>query len=78
MIILANYLIQGFTFGFKIPYQGPRQLRLSKNLSSFKSKEHILEARITQEMLYRPIAGPFPNIQISPLGLVPKKITGRV
>ena len=74
---LANYLIQGFTFGFRIPYQGPRLFRLSKNLPSIKGKEHILEERITQELLHHRIAGPFqcppfPNIQISPLGLVPK------
>ena len=66
---LANYLIQGFTFGFRIPYQGPRLFRLSKNLPSIKGKEHILEERITQELLHHRIAGPFqsppfPNIQI--------------
>ena len=27
---LANYLIQGFTFGFRIPYQGPRLFRFPK------------------------------------------------
>ena len=26
---LANYLMEGFTFGFRIPYQGPRQFRKS-------------------------------------------------
>lgn len=78
---LANFLIQGFTFGFKIPYKGPRQFRLSKNLSSIEGKEHILQQRIDQELKHQRIAGPFckppfPNIQISPLGLVPKKSPG--
>lgn len=78
---LANFLIQGFTFGFKIPYKGPRQFRLSRNLSSIEGKEHILQQRIDQELKHQRIAGPFckppfPNIQISPLGLVPKKSPG--
>lgn len=78
---LANFLLQGFTFGFKIPYKGPRQFRLSRNLSSIEGKEHILQQRIDQELKHQRIAGPFckppfPNIQISPLGLVPKNSPG--
>lgn len=73
---LANFLIHGFTFGFKIPYKGPRQFRISRNLSSIEGKEHILQQRIDQELKHQRIAGPFcnppfPNIQVSPLGLVP-------
>lgn len=56
---LANFLIQGFTFGFKIPYKGPRQFRLSRNLSSIEGKEHILQQRIDQELKHQRIAGPF-------------------
>lgn len=78
---LSNLLIEGFKFGFEIPYQGPRQFRLSSNLSSIKGKESILMQRIQQELQCSRIAGPFreppfPNIQVSPLGLVPKKSPG--
>lgn len=78
---LASFLTTGFTFGFKIPYQGPRSFRLSKNLSSINGKESILHQRISKELKSKHIAGPFefppfPNIQVSPLGLVPKKTPG--
>ena len=78
---LASFLIRGFTFGFNIPYQGPRVFRLSKNLSSIKGNEIVLHKRISMELQAKRIAGPFdeppfPNIQVSPLGLVPKKNPG--
>lgn len=79
---LSNLLLEGFKFGFKIPNQRPRQFRLSSNLSSIKGKESILMQRIQQELLCSRIAWPFiepppfPNIQVSPLGLVPKKSPG--
>ena len=41
-----HFLIQGFKFGFKIPFQGIQQFRLSKNLPSLKGKEDILKANI--------------------------------
>lgn len=79
---LASFLTKGFTFGFKIPYQGPRSFRLSKNLSSINGKESILHQRISKELQLKHIAGPFEHspfqihIQVSPLGLVPKKTPG--
>lgn len=56
---LASFLTTGFTFGFKIPYQGPRSFRLSKNLSSINGKESILHQRISKELKSKHIAGPF-------------------
>ena len=72
------FLTQGFTAGFRIPYEGPRNFRFSKNLSSLKGQETVLTDRINLELAAGRIAGPFseppfPNIQVSPLGLVPKK-----
>lgn len=77
----ASFLTKGFTFGFNIPYQGPRSFRLSKNLSSINGKESILHQQISKELQLNHIAGPFehppfPNLQVSPLGLVPKKTPG--
>lgn len=68
---LALFLTTGFTFGFKIPYQGPRSFRLSFNLSSINGKESILHQRISKELKLKHIARPFefppsPNIQVSP------------
>ena len=75
------FLIHGFKFGFKIPYQGPRQFRLSKNLSSIRENEHILRGKLAQEIKAGHFAGPFQTpplitFQSSPLGLVPKKKPG--
>lgn len=76
-----KFLTEGFTFGFKIPYTGQRTFRLSKNLSSIQGNEQILYQRIDQELCANRIGGPFTqppftNIQVSPLGLVPKKSPG--
>lgn len=44
---IAPFLTTSFTYGFKIPYQGPWFFRLSKNLSSINGKEIILHQRIS-------------------------------
>lgn len=33
------FLTKGFTSGFRIPYEGPREFRYSNNLSSLKGQE---------------------------------------
>jgi hypothetical protein len=78
---LTNFLVKGFSFGFHIPYQGPRNFRSCKNLPSINSKEKILRSKLEQELKTKRIAGPFvhppfPNLQVSPIGLVPKKNSG--
>lgn len=75
---LYHFLIQGFQVGFRIPFQGDRQFRLSRNLPSLLGKEDILQQKIEQEIKAGRVAGPyddppFKNLQVSPLGLVPKK-----
>lgn len=77
----VQFLVSGFSEGFRIPFQGQRQFRFSKNLSSIKDKQHILLNRINEEILSGRVMGPFQNppfenIQVSPLGLVPKKKLG--
>lgn len=74
----SDFLIDGFSQGFKIPYTGERRFRLSRNLSSLIGKEEILQNKIDKEIEAKRVSGPFlsppfPNIQVSPLGLVPKK-----
>lgn len=78
-----NYLVDGFTFGFKIPYTGDRKFRLSKNLKSAIENIEILKSKIEVEVKNGRVGGPFnhdliplSNLQISPLGLVPKQKQG--
>jgi hypothetical protein len=78
---IQSFLINGFSVGFRIPYTGDRRFRLAKNLSSVHGHENFLHQRLQQELQANRVAGPFrdppfPNIQVSPLGLVPKKEPG--
>jgi hypothetical protein len=70
--------LDGFTYGFKIPFQGERKYRIHENLISAKQSMKTLTDKITKEVLAGRVVGPFQsppftNIQISPLGLLPKK-----
>lgn len=78
----VEFLVDGFTNGFRIPFSGTRQFRLSKNLQSARDHPNILANKIAVELEAGRVAGPFAtppfdNLQISPLGLVPKKEEGQ-
>lgn len=71
-------MIEGFLQGFKIPYTGERRFSLPQNLSSIIGKEEIVQNKIDKEIEAKRVSGPFlslpfPTIQVSPLGLIPKK-----
>lgn len=64
--------------GFKLQYFGPRLPRFSKNLPSLGKQYSVAEQKIDREISLGRVAGPFkqppfPTLQVSPLGLVPKK-----
>lgn len=74
----AQFLINGFEFGFKIPYYGSRCFKKTRNLQSALDNLPILRHKIQKEIEAGRVMGPFkdppfPNCQVSPLGLVPKK-----
>jgi hypothetical protein len=76
-----DFLLHGFQFGFRIPYEGKREFRFSENLLSARNNLDPLKQNISREIKAGRVAGPFDqisfnNIQISPLGLVPKKNPG--
>lgn len=78
----CDRVIQGFTLGFSIRYDGPKQSFELLNHKSAVDQEDILLQMITKEMLINRVAGPFdyppfPNFVCSPLGLVPKKEQGK-
>ena len=75
---IADYLINGFRFGFDIGYTGPRFPWVSKNLASSISNSLAVSQATQKELSWGHIAGPFkeppfPNLHCSPLGAVPKK-----
>lgn len=76
-----QYLLQGFRNGFSLEYQGPRDPFSCPNLKSALENPKVIEDKIKKELECNRIEGPFdikpfPNIRISPLGLVPKKSKG--
>jgi hypothetical protein len=77
-----QFLENGFTNGFRIPYTGKRQFRTSVNLKSAQINPGVLISKIACEVAAGRVAGPFIdppflNLQVSPLGLVPKKEEGQ-
>jgi len=75
---VALELLEGFTEGFSLKYQGPRIPTEAKNLKSVAQAPEIFKKKIEKEISLDRISGPFserplPNLRISPLGLVPKK-----
>lgn len=78
---LTEFLVNGVSSGFKIPFIGQRQFRLSKNVPSFGNHKSIALQKIVQKLHSGRVAGPFAsppfiNLQVSPLGMVPKKNPG--
>ncbi len=74
----AQYVLQGFSFGFPIGYNGPRSPRRAPNLPSARCRPQVITDYLSTECRARNTAGPFPsppfpNLTISPLGVVPKK-----
>ncbi|MEW8547777.1 MAG: reverse transcriptase domain-containing protein, partial [Candidatus Thiodiazotropha sp.] len=77
----AAFLAEGFEFGFKLHYDGPRHSVDSKNLKSVLQNEDLAKEKLDQEIALGRMAGPFPykpisNLRCSPIGLVPKKTGG--
>ena len=75
---MKQFLVDGFSFGFRIKFMGERRPFESPNLKSAREQPHIVTAKLDKELAAGRIAGPFPsppfsNFRCSPLGIVPKK-----
>ncbi|XP_054843457.1 uncharacterized protein LOC129335043 [Eublepharis macularius] len=73
--------LQGFEFGFRIPFRGNRVPFMSPNLKSVVGMEEVVRAKIAKECAEGRVLGPFPSppvpcLRVSPLGVVPKKAAG--
>ena len=74
MTKLCSYLKAGADIG----YIGSRTARFSKNLPTASAQPEIVSENLAKEVALRRVARPFstqpyPNLQVSPIGLVPKK-----
>ena len=68
--------------GAKIGYMGPRTSKESRNLPSANRNPDTIRSNLAKEVELGRTAGPFdnppfPNFQVSPIGLVPKKQPGQ-
>ena len=73
----AALLLNGFSKGFSLQYGGPRIRRDSHCLLSAVQHPNIVKRKLAEELSLGRVAGPFvdrplPNLQCSPIGLVPK------
>lgn len=77
----VKILSDGFRNGFNINYSGPRVETECNNLISATEHEAEMAEKIEKEISAGRIAGPFdskpfPNLRLSPIGVVPKKEGG--
>ena len=78
---VVNTLQSGFTYGFKIDFQGKCHNSISNNLLSAFNNPTVVDLKLSKELEAGRIAGPFDtqlfdNIRVSPLGVIPKKTPG--
>ena len=77
----AEFLLEGFSTGFRIDYEGLRLPTSCKNLISVMQNEDIALDKVMEEVQLGRIAGqfskrPISNLWCSPVGLIPKKTGG--
>ena len=78
----AKFLYLGLTYGFSLHYKGPLVSRFSENHSSSKNRPEVVRTKLEKEIVKGKIAGPydkppFKPFVVSPIGLVPKRDTGK-
>ena len=74
----AAFLSDGFEFGFKLHFEGPRISFECKNLKSVTQNEQLAKQKLQKEVSLGRMVGPFlkkpiSNLRCSPIGLVTKK-----
>ena len=78
----SHYLIKGFQTGFRLGYMGARSPSSCSNLKSCVEMPHAVSEKLQTELQTDRIRGPFdhspfPDMKLSPIGLVPKKVPGQ-
>ncbi|XP_069584511.1 uncharacterized protein [Ranitomeya imitator] len=78
----AAQLRDGFSFAFFIPFIWSPEPQSAPNLQSAKELPNVLAEKLGKEIRLGRFRGPFnsppfPNLRVSPLGIVPKKEAGK-
>lgn len=78
----TQYLVECFTEGFKLGYEGTGRGITSPNLKSVSEHPEVVKEKIKKELNKGGIAGPFETppfekFWVSPIGVVPKKQAGK-
>ena len=78
-IVLKQFLVDRFRYGFRVNFVGERLAVESPNLQSALERPEITSAKLRKECEAGRIVGPFstppfPNFRCSPLGIVPTKV----
>ncbi|XP_064635798.1 uncharacterized protein LOC135492980 [Lineus longissimus] len=78
---LTTFLLDGFTDGFRLEYQGVRASSFCPNSPSASKHPEVIDKKIASELQEGRILGPFdspptPDFRASPIGVVPKKEPG--
>ena len=79
---LFVFLISGLLKGFDIGYDGPQISIISSNMKSARDNPEVVRSYLAEEISLGRIFGPFdtkpfPNFRSNPIGVVPKKETGK-
>lgn len=75
---IKQYLLDGFTAGFKVGFHGPLPPPCGRNLISAQQLPDVVSAKLNKELEAGRLAGPFPTPPLpqfctSPIGLVEKR-----
>ena len=79
--VISDHLVNGFTVGFPIHFEGERSSYETDNLLSAFEHPDAVDQKLQKELSAHRISGPFteppfPDFRVSPLGVVPKKVPG--
>ena len=79
---MASQLKMGFSEGFRLGYQGPRQAFRCSNMKSIEDNLPVAKQKVEKEVQLGRVAGPFEEpplkqLRCSPLALIPKTEVGK-
>ena len=69
--VAASYLINGFTNGFPIHFEGFRKVLFAPNLLSAHEHPEAVDRKLLKELAAHRLAGPFVQPPFSPFRILP-------